>query len=148
MKLSILFLLIILPGYLVSAEPFFGSFFEEIFHSVGNGLGLVGNIASSLLDGVKTATRGIYRTVFGDGSGANHPNGAVAQQLPQNPPVVSKPEAHEDEIVSKPPVDTPEETESPKTNEQETAKDENSPVSETDEPTENKSVSSTNSTDE
>lgn len=69
MKLSILFLLIALPGYFVCAEPLYGGFFSDMFQSasymVGRSIGFAGSIVSNIKDGVKTTATGIYHSAFG-----------------------------------------------------------------------------------
>lgn len=109
MKLSALFLLIVLPGYFVCAEPIFGGFLGNLFNSasstVGSGLGLFGGIVSSVVDGVKTATKGIIQTVFGNGHFQSaEPNAAVTAPVDQNSPCkdVSKPDGNVAEIVTTP----------------------------------------------
>lgn len=108
MKLPIFFLIIILPGYLVCAEPFLGSFLGSLFHTAGNtvdsGVGLLGGIISSVVDGVKTATHGIIQTIFGSGpektpeTSITEPQVEVTSQVPNSPPVpdVAKSEASVD----------------------------------------------------
>lgn len=97
-------MLIVLPGYFVCAEPFYGGFLGNVINSASTtrrSLGLFGGIVSSVVDGVKSATKGILQTLFGNGyCQPAESSAAVTASVGQSSPDVTKPDGNVAETVS------------------------------------------------
>lgn len=93
MKFSILFLLIVFPCDLVSAEPLFGfNIIADLFHSanevIGKSIEVVQNVVSDVITGVSSTSKNIYHTIFGretpPATGDNKPIDGQNSSSPQN----------------------------------------------------------------
>lgn len=94
MKISLIFLLVLVfSGCMVSAEPFFHGFRQAF----GKVIGVMGGLASNIVDGFKTTVNGWRHTLGFDGdSNAERPESKPEQKLDSKEPE-SKPDSKEPE---------------------------------------------------